>query len=156
MQSASVMVPRARSGITGRREWRIVVGALIVVAAIGYLVFSGLKETTVYYITVSELQARGAAAAGQQVRVNGKVVPGTIVRDSAANALRFTMFDEGGQMPVVYRGIVPDIFNDEAEVVVEGRYTSDGVFQASTLLAKCPSRFEEGDKLMPQQGLSSG
>ena len=54
--------------------------------------------------------------------------------------VRFIMADEGGSIPVVYRGLVPDIFGPNIQVVVEGKYTN-GVFQASTLLAKCPSKF---------------
>ncbi|MBI2942277.1 MAG: cytochrome c maturation protein CcmE [Chloroflexi bacterium] len=147
------MIPSARAAIPAiasprtrsRAPSRVVVGALVVVAAIGYLVFGSLQSTTVYYITVSELQARGPAAYGQHVRVHGKVVAGTITRDAATNSLRFTVADaadDGGSMPVAYRGVVPDIFNDQAEVVVEGKYTEPGIFQATTLLAKCPSRFE--------------
>jgi len=156
MQTASVMVPRARSHAAGRRQWPVIIGALIVVGAIAFLMWSSLKETTAYFITVSELQAKGPSVIGQQVRVNGNVVPGSINRDTATGVLTFTVKDAGGQMPVVYKGIVPDIFTDDVEVVVEGRYTAGGTFEANTLLAKCPSRFEGGDKLMPPEGHPSG
>ncbi len=52
------------------------------------------------------------------------------------------MADEGGALPVTYRGAVPDIFGPDIEVVVEGKWTPGGVFVADTLLAKCPSKFE--------------
>ena len=48
--------------------------------------------------------------------------------------------DDGGTLPVVYKGLVPDIFAPGIQVVVEGHYVN-GVFEASTLLAKCPSKF---------------
>lgn len=117
----------------------LIVGAIILLA-IGYLVFTGLSTASVYYLTVGELQAQGNAE-GRPVRVSGDVVPGTVTRDG--NLIRFVMTDGSGTLPVVYNGIVPDIFADEVQVVVEGRTDATGTFQANTLLAKCPSKFEE-------------
>jgi cytochrome c-type biogenesis protein CcmE len=50
------------------------------------------------------------------------------------------MADDGGSLPVVYKGMIPDIFGPGIQVVVEGRYV-DGTFQATSLLAKCPSKY---------------
>jgi cytochrome c-type biogenesis protein CcmE len=55
--------------------------------------------------------------------------------------------DASGEFPVVYKGgPVPDIFGEQVEVVVEGKYLPDGTFAAETLLAKCPSKFEDGQQ----------
>src|SRR4029077_10753832 len=79
----------------------------------------------------------------QQVRVAGDVVAGSVEKIDAGLALRFTVHDGSGQMPVYYKGgPVPDIFGEQVQVVVEGKVGPDGTFQASTLLAKCPSKFE--------------
>ena len=118
---------------------KFIIGGAIVLVAIGYLVLTGLGTATVYYLTVSEFQAQGTAA-GSPVRVSGDVMPGSIIRDGAA--LRFTVADDSGSLPVVYEGVVPDIFGENVQVVVEGRPGADGAFQATTLLAKCPSKFE--------------
>jgi cytochrome c-type biogenesis protein CcmE len=140
----------------GRRRRTFVrpVSIAVVLAAMGYLVFAGLSSATVYYVTVSEFQAQSAVAgtgatgaATKPVRVSGYVVPGSIVRDGAL--LRFVMADGGGSLPVSYRGVVPDIFGAEIQVVVEGRPDGAGGFLATTLLAKCPSKFEAG----PSRGL---
>ena len=56
--------------------------------------------------------------------------------------IRFVISDGGHSLPVVYSGIVPDIFRPGITVVVEGHYTGQGPFQAQTLLAKCPSKFQ--------------
>jgi len=118
----------------------LAVGAVLALA-VGYLVFTGLQTTTVYYLTVGELTARGPSS--QQVRVAGVVAPGTIVKDQGGLVLRFAVRDSTGQIPVVYTGgTTPDIFADQVEVVAEGKYGSDGTFHATTLLAKCPSKFE--------------
>ncbi|HEX2172856.1 MAG TPA: cytochrome c maturation protein CcmE [Dehalococcoidia bacterium] len=116
----------------------LVVG-LVVALAIGYLIFTAIGQASVYYLTVSELRAQGAVG-GRPVRVSGDVVAGSIARDGTS--LRFDISDGGGTLPVVYQGIVPDIFADNVQVVVEGRTQADGAFQANTLLAKCPSKFE--------------
>jgi cytochrome c-type biogenesis protein CcmE len=127
-----VTLPRSRVLIAG--------GAGL--AALGFFVASALNSGAVYYVTVGELYARRAEVGRQRVRVAGRVVPGTIER--AGGVLRFTAFDPATEqrLPIAYRGVVPDAFNDEAEVVVEGTLGQDGAFSASTLLAKCPSKYE--------------
>ena len=121
------------------RSMRVMAVALVVIAAIGYLIITGFQSTTVYYLTVSELRARGPS--GQAVRVAGVVQPNSIQRSATDATVRFTIADNGGTLPVVYRGVVPDIFGPGIQVVVEGHYSTAGVFEASTLLAKCPSKF---------------
>ncbi|OGG52179.1 MAG: hypothetical protein A3F84_19430 [Candidatus Handelsmanbacteria bacterium RIFCSPLOWO2_12_FULL_64_10] len=128
-----------------RRKAKLMAGLGVIVASLVYLVVSGFQNTSVYYLTVSELHAREAAVAGKRVKVAGKVVAGSIQQDRETMQVRFRA-EEGGQViPVVYRGIVPDTFKDGAEVVLEGRRGEDGVFRAETLLAKCPSKYEGMD-----------
>ena len=121
------------------RTTRVVVAAVIVVIAMGYLIYTGFQSTSVYYLTISELKARGPAIGA--VRVAGIVQANTIQRSSNDATVHFTIADQGGSLPVVYTGMVPDIFGPGIQVVVEGHYTTAGVFQATTLLAKCPSKF---------------
>ena len=74
----------------------------------------------------------------------GTVVNGSIARDAVTQTVRFSVTDgTAGQKPlaVVYGGVVPDVFNSGVQVVVEGHVQS-GVFHASDLLAKCPSKFQ--------------
>ena len=125
------------------RSVTVVAAALVVVAAIGYLIYNGFQSTSVYYLTVTELQARQSSPLGlgnSQIRVAGIVQENSVIRSTSDSTIRFTMADDGGKLPVVYKGLVPDIFGPGIQVVVEGRYVG-GTFQASTLLAKCPSKF---------------
>jgi cytochrome c-type biogenesis protein CcmE len=116
-------------------------GALLI--GVAYLLLTALQTSTVYYLTVGELLAKGPSAYGQQVRVAGDVTPGSVQKEEAGLAIRFLVQDESGQVPVYYRGgPVPDIFGEEVQVVVEGKYGPDGTFVAQTLLAKCPSKFD--------------
>jgi cytochrome c-type biogenesis protein CcmE len=128
---------------SGGRQLKLWIAGGSIALGICYLVVTALQTSTVYYITVGELLARGTTAQAQQVRVAGDVVPGSVERIDAGLALRFLVHDGSGQIPVYYKGgPVPDIFGDEVQVVVEGKVGPDGTFQASTLLAKCPSKFE--------------
>lgn len=118
-------------------------GALII-GAICYLMFSGINDSMVYYYTVSELQAQSSQLSEKGVRVSGHVLPGSIDKDDDGTRVQFVVFEKttDAQMPVVYTGLIPDTFKDNAEVVVEGLYHNDASFEANTLLAKCPSKYE--------------
>jgi cytochrome c-type biogenesis protein CcmE len=70
------------------------------------------------------------------------VVPGSIKRDAGGRETAFAMTDGSKTYNVIYRGITPDTFTDGVDVVVEGRLGRDGTFRATTLLAKCASRYE--------------
>ena len=137
------MIGAATKTATRRRGkgLQLAVVAVVILAAVGYLVYSGLR-TNVYYQTVSELQSNSGEH-GKQVRLAGNVVPGSIVREEGTSTVRFRVYDAGGTLPAVYTGAVPDIFGDEIEVVLEGTYNPSSGFTANTMLAKCPSKFEE-------------
>jgi cytochrome c-type biogenesis protein CcmE len=123
----------------GSKRWQLALVALVVVSAVGYLVYNGFS-TNVYYQTVTELQ--GGTAHGQQIRLAGNVVDGSIVREAGSSTVRFNVADTGGNLPVVYSGTIPDIFGPGIEVVVEGKYNPSTGFVADTMLAKCPSKFD--------------
>lgn len=122
----------------------LISGALVLSTA-GYLMASSIKRTGVYYVTTSELSAHVATDASFHdtgVKLGARVVPGTIVRDPGGKRHEFRVTDGTTTYPVVYRGIAPDTFTDGVDVVVEGRLGRDGTFHATTLLAKCASRYE--------------
>ena len=129
----------------GRRKFLI--GGIVVVLAIAYLVYAGMQSTTMYYLTPTELLARGSSAYGEQLRLAGKVKPDSVQSEPKTMTLRFTVVDEADAaktLPVVYKGVVPDSFKPDAEVVLEGKLSEQGVFEASTLLAKCPTKYIPG------------
>ena len=78
-------------------------------------------------------------------RINGKVTEGSIVRLASGQDVSFVVSDGANDLSVRYHGIIPDTFVDGADVVVEGRLGDDGTFDAHTLLAKCPSKYEAAD-----------
>jgi len=117
-------------------------GGLAILGAVIYLVFANTQADAMYYMTVSELKSC-ATCSTQAVRVAGVVQARSVVQANAQQ-IRFTIADSSSSqsLPVVYNGIVPDIFRPGITVVVEGLYTGKGAFQAQTLLAKCPSKFQ--------------
>ncbi len=124
---------------------KFMLGGLLVMGTAGYLMASSIKDTAVYYLTPGELAAKVAADPTfyeTGVKVGARVVPGTIQRGEGGRELAFTMTDGTRTFPVRYRGIIPDTFTDSADVVLEGRLGRDGTFRATTLLAKCASRYE--------------
>jgi len=123
-------------------RWPLILVALVLVGAFAFLGFNAFRSASIYYLTPSELLAKGEDIYNNDVRLSGTVMAGT-VESYADNVFEFTVTDdEGGMIPVVYRGAVPDTFQEEGDVVVEGRLTPLGVFEANRLLAKCPSKYE--------------
>ena len=128
-----------------RAGTKFIIGGVLVLGTVGYLMATGIKETGVYYLTPSELATRVQSDRSFYdvgVKMGARVVKGSITRDVATQTITFRATDGQNTWPVVYRGLAPDTFTDEVDVVVEGRLQSDGVFHATTLLAKCGSRYE--------------
>lgn len=131
-----------------RRRKRFPLGFLLAAVAIFgavlYLVYVNTQTSAVYYLTVPELQ-QCTDCGGRSVRIAGYVQTGSI-QHHADNSVSFIIEEHGETLAVTYRGILPDIFQDGVQAVVEGTYTPSGndPFQAQVLLAKCPSKFQSG------------
>ena len=115
--------------------------ALTFFVALGYLFVSGMTSSMVYYLTLEELSATPPGL-GEGVRLAGWVKDGSIVGSALDGEISFTITDGEREMPVRYAGQVPDTFENGAEVVVEGIFRGHPVFEAATMLAKCPSKYE--------------
>ena len=120
---------------------KFILPLFVIASLISWLVFAGVKDSMVYYITVDELLEDIPDIYGQKVRVSGTVVNGSI-QNEVDDSLRFTIEAGEGSLDVEYDGIIPDIFTDGVEAVVEGRLSGDNVFEADLLLAKCPTKYE--------------
>lgn len=120
----------------------LVFSIAIVIGALAYLVYAGLNDNMVYYYHVEEFYPKAVLLDGETVKVNGKVVKGSIQKQGMDYA--FVIHGEkGSQVRADYHGVVPDTFKDGSDVVVEGAYDAgSGVFHATTLMAKCPTKYE--------------
>ncbi len=120
-------------------------GAGLVTLTVGFLMAEGIKDTGVYFLMPAELAERVASGASMYdvgIRVGGTVVAGSIERDVATLTLEFEVTDGEATFAVTYQGLVPDTFIEDGEVVVEGRLLPEGTIHATSVLAKCGSRYE--------------
>ncbi len=120
---------------------KIIAAAVLILATVGWLAYTGVRDTKSYYCTISELNAMGKKAYTRNLRVAGNVQPGSIQR-SGTNA-RFVLLEEGHTLQVNYQGSEPppDTFKDDAQALAVGTYGRDGVFHATQLQAKCASKY---------------
>ncbi|HJQ12565.1 MAG TPA: cytochrome c maturation protein CcmE [Gemmatimonadaceae bacterium] len=136
-----------------RPRTKFIIGGILVIGTASYLAASAIRDTGVYYLTPQELSAKTKADPtfyNTGVKVGARVVNGSIVRDPGGREVAFKMTDGAQTYNVVYRGITPDTFTDGVDVVVEGRLGSDNTFRATTLLAKCASRYENAPEKYKQ------
>lgn len=124
-------------------------GLLAVVASVGMLIFGGLTENVVYFLTPSELEARGTEIVDQPLRLGGQVKPGSVEWDAEELDLLFAVQDSTGEVNVRYTGAQPSMFREGIGVVVEGSMRSDGSFEATTLMVKHSNEYKapHGDSI---------
>ncbi|MBY0278037.1 cytochrome c maturation protein CcmE [Candidatus Binatia bacterium] len=152
------------------RKLKFLVGASVIVLAVATLIYSAVRETSAYFMTVDEYAKSVEAHAGKQLRLAGRVSNGSVkwdpktldleflirpipAKEAAANAVAHsggtktatvTTTDAEAALitvPVRYNGILPDMFAADRDVIVEGK-VENGVFHAKTLLTACPSKYE--------------
>jgi len=147
---------------------KFLLGGLLIVAAVVYLIASSTQAAAQYYLTVDELAAKGESVRGRDLKISGAVDGETISYDPQTLTLRFTIanvpadlsqIEEAGglaevlhqavadpntrRLQVSYVGPKPDLLRHEAQAILTGRIGENGVFEASELLLKCPTRYEQ-------------
>jgi cytochrome c-type biogenesis protein CcmE len=113
---------------------KLAVGAAVIAGALGYMIYAGVTQSAVYFVTPSELTA--APVAGKAYRLGGMVAPGSVRWEPRTLDLSFTLTDGKSTVPVRHRGTPPDLFGESRGAVVEGSWSGDGFFRASVILAK--------------------
>jgi len=122
---------------------RFIVGAVVIAAAVSYLVYAGIRTTSMYYFELSEFLPQRDAHVGESLRVKGWVRHGSMHWDASTSRLAFDLArqDDSDPVPVAYHGILPDMFAEGREVVVEGKYEG-GALAARQIMTSCPSKYE--------------
>ena len=121
---------------------KYLIGGSILVIVVAYLIYLSFGSSVSYYVTVSEFFAKGTELHDTNVRVAGKIADSPIEWNAAELELRFTITEGGDTMAVIYHGAKPSTFKARSNILVEGEYHSDGIFRASQLILKCPSKYE--------------
>ena len=134
-----------------RRHKRVafIVAALGSLAIAAYLVASAFRNNLVFFFSPTQVAAKEAPI-DRTFRIGGLVQEGTLQRDNDGLTVRFTVTDTAANIPVVYKGILPDLFKEGRGCVAQGKLGSDGVFRADQVLAKHDENYmppEAGDAL---------
>ncbi len=158
-------------------KMKFILGGIFILAAVVYLIVSSTQASAQYFMTIDELNAKGASVVGKNVRVSGAILGDSIEYDPASLTLKFTVAHvtgdnaeieaQGGlaevlhqavidptrsNIKVVYVGPKPDLLRNEAQAIMTGHMGEDGIFYADELLLKCPTRYEEAVPEQSQQG----
>ena len=132
----------------------IIAGGLAALAIAAALVLSAFEQNLVFFFTPSQIAANEAPQ-GRTFRVGGLVEAGSVKRQPDGVTVRFVVTDTAKGVPVVYRGVLPDLFREGKGVVTQGRLGADGVFHASEVLAKHDENYtppEAADAVKRAQG----
>jgi cytochrome c-type biogenesis protein CcmE len=166
----AVPVRRRRNSPTpgdSKKNLVLVIGLVMAVVGIVAVVFIFMKDTSVYAKPVDELMQQKAqflassAHPARPVRVEGLLVHGTLEKRDKPCEYRFHIEKHGTDLPVRYgQCVVPDTFRDvagmEVGVTVEGELQPDGSFEASSVLAKCPSKYEMQQRAAKGESMPTG
>jgi cytochrome c-type biogenesis protein CcmE len=113
---------------------KFIAGGAVIAAALAYMIYAGVTQSAVYFVTPSELRA--APVVGKAYRLGGLVQPGSLTWEPRSLDLSFALSDGKVTVPVRHKGTPPDLFGEGRGAVVEGSWTADGYFKASLILAK--------------------
>jgi cytochrome c-type biogenesis protein CcmE len=147
---------------------KFVIGGVLILGAVVFLIWSATASTSEYFLTIDELNAKGASIVDKNLRVSGAVIGDSIQYDAKSLTLTFEVAHvpgdnsvietQGGlakvlhqavvdpsrtRMKVVYVGPKPDLLRNEAQAIMTGHLGPDGVFYADELLLKCPTKYEQ-------------
>ena len=120
---------------TRHKRIALILGGLVVLGLVVELVLNAFQSNLVFFFSPTQVAA-GEAPKGQAFRVGGMVKMGSIQREQDGVTMRFVITDTEQDMTVAYKGILPDLFKEGKGAVAEGKLAADGVFVASTVLAK--------------------
>jgi len=133
----------------GSKKGVYVAAMVLFLGGLGWLVTSGLDEGSVYFLNVREALAMKPEQLGQ-ARLFGTVAEQGIEPAAGGLGVRFTLIDKDDAsktLAVDYKGVVPDTFKAGVEVIVEGGMRDAGaVFGATTLMTKCPSKYQKENR----------
>jgi cytochrome c-type biogenesis protein CcmE len=118
--------PRARATLGSRM--RLLVVIVVIVGAIGYLLYEGLGNAAIYFRTADQAVAQKVSLGDRRFRIEGTVLPGL---RNQGDSVEFVISANGVNVPIVHTGPQPPLFKSGVPVVLEGRWSTDGTYYAS-------------------------
>lgn len=140
---------------TGRRTRnRLIILGAVLALAVGYMVYAAFPGSALYFVTVSEFMGGEEYQDGRLIRVSGKLAPDSFHRQDNSTLARFQLVDQEGEgdysLDASYVGVMPDLFfNPHSEIILEGSYTPERVFETDSILVKCPSKYQSLEEELP-------
>lgn len=139
---------------------KFLAGGVLIALSLAYMIYSGVTQSAVYFVTPSELLA--APVTGKAYRLGGLVALGSLAWEPTSSALSFALTDGTSTVPVRHKGTPPDLFGEGRGAVVEGSWAPDGYFKATLIMAKhsedyqaphddAGAGYKELIKLLPQR-----
>ena len=116
------------------KRTKLLAGGAVIALALAYMIYAGVTQSAVYFVTPSEIQA--APVAGKSYRLGGLVTRGSVKWEPRTLDLSFTLTDGKASVPVRHKGSAPDLFGEGRGAVVEGSWSPEGYFKATLILAK--------------------
>ena len=116
------------------RRTKFLAGGVVILGALAYMIYAGVTQSAVYFVTPAELQA--APVVGKAYRLGGLVAPGSMSWEPRALDLRFSLTDGKATVPVRHKGTAPDLFGEGRGAIVDGSWTPEGYFKATLIMAK--------------------
>jgi len=130
-----------RRPVTRRRRWGGVVLLVVVAAGLGFVLFEGLNNATVYFYNVDQAVAKRHELGSSRFRIQGNVIAGS-VKDERSR-IEFDLRYGDATVHVVHRGDVPDLFKPSIPVVLEGTFDTRGVYRSDRMLLRHDSSYDE-------------
>ncbi len=125
---------------------KLIVAGVIVLGALTFLIIGGFDSHSMHDADIKDIVSNPEDFQDKGIKVTGTVVDGTIMKTPLSANFKIKSNETDVVMKVVYKGVVPDTFQEDIDVILEGRYDEASKhFVASKLLTKCPSRYEGMD-----------
>jgi cytochrome c-type biogenesis protein CcmE len=124
------------------KQQRLILGIVAVAAVVGagFVALSALESKAAYFYSPSDVHSSNIPA-GRAIRLGGMVAEQSIKREADGVTVNFIVKDETDQIPVLFKGITPDLFKEKSGVIAEGSMSADGQFVATNLLAKHDEKY---------------
>ena len=126
---------------------RMLILGVVLALTLGYMIYAAFPGNALYFLSVGEFMEKEDVKDGRLVRVSGKLMEGSFEREGNSTLARFQLTDQANglvssNLAATYTGVLPDLFfNSHSEIILQGRYGANQVFEADTILVKCPSKY---------------
>ena len=156
IEQDSTVLPPADENHPRSHRTRFFILGVVVALAVGYMAYAAFPANARYFLTVSEFVSSEEYQDGRVLRVSGKLVESSFLRQEGSTVSQFQLADKDGpsdaRLAASYVGVMPDLFfNPHSEIILEGRYGQDHVFEADSILVKCPSKYRDLEEELQQQ-----